>query len=197
MSDFSVHNPPKEQTRLDNINVAKLSHVLYGKRHNKLRCDWMELCGSYAPTLRLLKQNNMIGESKFIGVDFDQNAIKSCQQEHPNHLFLQQRIETLLQGNDKRLSNVGVLNYDTENDWRTIYKHQKIITKFTEKQANRLGAFLLIVNGVCRQTNEKTARQYANEMMKSMGFSNIEAGISPYTGDGCRWKMLHIRGLIL
>jgi adenylate cyclase class IV len=90
-----------------------------------------------------------------------------------------------------------VLNFDTEYDWKTIYKNKNIIVNFAEKQAQKIGAFLLIINGICRQTNEKSAKKYANEIMKSMGFSNIDSGMSPYRGTGYKWKMLHVRGLIM
>lgn len=142
----------KDQTRLHALNIVQHSSFLWSRDQRTLRCDWMELAGTRAPTLQLLLDLNALQPpSRFVGVDTDPSVIDGCKAhygpEAPAIWHHGPLIPAL-----RRLGpfdQVGVLVYDAfraVQGERTIQREVRALARFAMRQQGLLGEFLLIIN---------------------------------------------------
>jgi hypothetical protein len=190
----------KDETRLHALNIVKHSSFLWSRDQQALRCDWMELAGTGAPTLQLLLNLDAIeAPARFIGVDTDETVIEGCMDrygpEAPAHWHHGPLIPAL-----RRLGpfdQVGVLVYDAfraVQGERTIQREVRSLARFAQRQRDRLGEFLLVMNvdGSPRYRSNGTYDSYRKLLSDAFEMQVEPEALHPYVSrqDTMVWTAL-------
>ena len=141
----------KQGSRAYNLEEVKRSRRLYDPYRGKLRLDWVELPGRHAPTLKLLRERDMLDASaRFIGVERDEETYQGLCAEHGecsrDHAFIRGELELLVKGTS--LERAGICNWDTEHlsGGEAFRSNLALLWRFALTQAERHEAFALIIN---------------------------------------------------
>jgi len=145
----------KHNTRQKPLHILREhSSNLWSRKHDALRYNWMELAGTKAPTLQMLLEEKALHPelpARFIGVDKSQTVIEGCKEHYEEgtaatwvqgHLIPHRRDSAAYQ-------NVGILVYDSFRAVRgtgTLHQDLPVLARFAERQYERLGEFLLVLN---------------------------------------------------
>jgi hypothetical protein len=149
-NDFSA-DWLKQSSRAYNLEEVMRSRTLYDPYRRKLRLDWLELPGRNAPTLRYLRELDLLDASaRFLGVERDEATyLELCEQygeSSSDHAFVHGKLELLVKGT--LLERSGVCNWDTEqlSGGEAFRANLAVMWAFAKAQAKRLGGFALIIN---------------------------------------------------
>lgn len=117
-----------------------------------LHCDWLELCGRYDETMRLLLAEKVLreGASKLLGVNRDAGVLAANREmfgEGGICAWIDGEWNTVLEDPDP-LSRVGVIVYDSFDnvDRDNLAMHLAPTLRFARAQQERLGQALLSIN---------------------------------------------------
>jgi hypothetical protein len=201
MSDFSYFNPPKEQTRQNNLDLVRhYSSRIYSRHHHHLRLDVLDLCGENAPFLQLLLDEQVLGPGRYVGVDVDPDVVARCRTRFASDDVIQWHHGDLvarLRSDTNAWPNVGVLNYDSQRrgSQAPVRQDLRVLASFAKRQWERHGEFLLIVNvTTARDGAPKTVRHLRRVLETEFeGLTLHDDSFHIYTSVG-RWQpMVHVR----
>lgn len=158
-NDFQ-EDDAKRASRIYNIEQVKRLPRVFNRYTQKLKCDWLELPGRGAPTLKMLRSLDMLGPGRFIGCEADRSTFDSLVEEYgeesEDHLFLNDLVELRLLGRSNE--KVGVLNFDSLHQAGSSALEKSVgpLIQFAHQQEKELGGFALILNvGVGRGFKEE------------------------------------------
>lgn len=160
------NNDAKHRQRVKNLEQAKQSSNLWSQHHQALRLDWLELAGEGAPTCRYLDNTGALQRgARFIGVDTEAGIVGRCRDQYgtSSALWHASDLLSLVRGSHPDLDRVGVLNYDSfDAPGAPLSRAVRILDCFAQRQLERFGSFLLILNVTCKhaQTAENAAEEF-------------------------------------
>ena len=138
----------KEYTRVRTLEIVSQSCLLWDTEKKHLLCSWMDLAGPECPSLQMLLEHGALSPtSLFYGVDVEPSVLEGCQQLYahvPQARWLEGDVSRLVE----RYEDVGVLVFDSHNGvaGTDLEDSLEVLSLFAEKQRERLGEFLLVVN---------------------------------------------------
>lgn len=156
-SDFSEDEAKQVSRELNFAQVMRCPH-LFNQRAGTLRCDWIELPGTNAPTFQLLLERGWLKDARFFGPENDEDVFADlCEkfgERGPHHQFFPQAAHLFLRG--RHAQRCGVYNFDSfhlarDSAFRISLRQAWAFASLQEK---RLGNFALIINvGLTRGGN--------------------------------------------
>jgi len=190
----------KDETRLHALKIVRRSSFLWSRSQQALRCDWMELAGEQAPTLRLLLDREALASpARFIGVDTDPEIILGCRNHYGPEAPASWHQGPLIPALRRvgAFDRVGVLVYDSfraVKGKRTIQRDLRALARFAQRQRERLGEFLLVLNvdGSPRYRSNDTYDRYREMLRDAFGIPVEPEALHPYVSrkDTMVWTAL-------
>lgn len=165
--DF-VDDGDKAVSREYNLAQVRRCPYLFDRHAGKLLRDWAELPGAGAPTLKMLRERDMLGSARFLGPERDQKTLRLLDEEFgmrgSDHEFFATELEGWLDRGSAK--NVGVLNFDSHciGTGEVFGFSLRKAMRFAKRQERLFKNFALIINvGLDRSASLDTFREMLAE----------------------------------
>lgn len=181
-TEAGARNPSaKQETREKPLELLRgRSSVLWSRKHQGLRYDWMELAGTRAPTLQMLLDERALAPgARFIGVDTSKKVLGGCRRHYGDGVPAEWVQGSLIPKIRDAVAypQVGVLVYDSFRSVRgqAVESDLRVLARFARSQADRIGEFLLVINvSQSRFTTDEDVSRYQEAVSAIMGFTEVD-----------------------
>lgn len=157
MKMLDLDTPGKAESRARNIAMVQRCKSLFDTRRGRLRCDWAELAGPGAPTLALLRERQLLGPGRYIGIDKNPEVFRGLEAGDDAVFHMGSMIPWMMSGKHR----AGVLNWDSLRlgDGVSFERDLDAAFAFAQSQQETYGflQFVLILNvGLDRGATEES-----------------------------------------